>query len=301
MSICRPASAVRIFAPAKLNLFFEILARRADGYHEIETLMLPLNLGDVLEFRATAAGPLRLQCEWAYQAAHCQDAPFEPLPSDGRNLVVRALELLRVRAGVECGAELRLLKRVPAAAGLGGGSSDAAAALIVANQAWNLGWPLVRLAEVAAAVGSDVPFFLVRGPALCRGRGEAVEPLGRIGALTAVIVKPPDGLSTPAVYQACRPAVEPRLVTPLVSALRRGAWARCGRLLHNQLESAAAQLSPWPARLRSEFDRTDCLGHQLSGSGTSYFGLCRNPAQARTIAARLRARRLGQVFIAQSL
>lgn len=301
MHVHRSASAVRIFAPAKLNLFFEVLARREDGFHEIETLMVPVSLGDELEFSATTDRSITLDCRWAYLTAGSSDSTYELLPQNEKNLAVRAVELLRTRAGYRAGATMRLWKRIPSAAGLGGGSSDAAAALVAANLAWNLNWSRPQLSAVAAEIGSDVPFFLADGAAVCRGRGEQVERLGRLPRMAVVIVKPPEGLSTPAVYRACQPSVQPRRVQPLIEALMGGQNSLGGRLLHNQLEPAAAQLSAWPNRLQKEFARLDCLGQQLSGSGTSYFGVCRNSAHARHVAARLSARNLGHVFKVHTL
>ena len=137
------------------------------------------------------------------------------MPEGPDNLVVRAVELVRRRAGVRRGAKLLLVKRIPAAAGLGGGSSDAAAALVAANEGWRLGRSRDELADWAAELGSDVPFFLAGGPAICRGRGERVEPVAGLGALDFVVVRPPEGLSTAAVYG----------VVPAGS----GAANRCGR------------------------------------------------------------------------
>ena len=124
-----------------------------------------------------------------------------PIPTGSDNLVVRALELLRERSGCEFGARVELAKRIPAAAGLGGGSSDAAAALRLANRGWKIHWSNDRLTEVAAEIGSDVPFFLEQGAAICRGRGERVERLPPIAPLHFVMVKPPVGLDTGEVYR----------------------------------------------------------------------------------------------------
>jgi 4-diphosphocytidyl-2-C-methyl-D-erythritol kinase len=181
---------------------------------------------------------------------------------------------------------------------LGGGSSDAAAALVAANVAWNLNWPRERLAKLAAELGSDVPFFLYSAPAVCRGRGELIEPVRRFGKLHVVVVRPPAGLSTAAVYRACRPSVAPQAVEPLLEALWRGDVRRLSRLMHNALAPAARGLSPWIDRLAGEFSRMECLGSQMSGSGSSYFGICRSAGHAQAVARRLRARRLGRVFTA---
>jgi 4-diphosphocytidyl-2-C-methyl-D-erythritol kinase len=209
---------------------------------------------------------------------------------------LRAVELARRRSGVRRGAKLRLVKRIPAAAGLGGGSSDAAAALVAANEGWQLGRAPEELAEWAAELGSDVPFFLAGGPALCRGRGEQVTPVAGLGLLHFVVVRPPAGLSTAAVYGICRPAPELRRAAPLVEALRHRDWQQVTRHVFNRLQPAAEALSPWVKRLEQEFAQLDLLGYGMSGSGTSYFGLCRHARQARRSARRLEARGLGSVF-----
>src|SRR5205823_2480704 len=124
------------------------------------------------------------------------EAALGELPQEADNLVTRAMQMLRSQAHVAAGARVQLLKRIPSAAGLGGGSSDAAAALVAANAGWELNWPQAELAALAARLGSDVPFFLGHGPALCRGRGEQIEPVGGLGCLHFVLVRPPAGLST---------------------------------------------------------------------------------------------------------
>ncbi len=299
MLIHRMAVGLAVHAPAKLNLFFEVLGKRSDGYHEIETLMVPIGWYDTLVFREDPSG--RVELEWRRApATRGPDADrLGEVPEGRENLVVRAVELLRQRAGVTSGASLRLVKRIPAAAGLGGGSSDAAAALVAANRGWGLNWPRPALAPLAAELGSDVPFFLADGPAICRGRGERVEPVVGIGALWFVVVRPPVGLSTASVYRACRPVERPYTIGPLLSALGRGDLAAAGRLMVNRLEPAAATLSPWIERLREELARQDVLGRQMSGSGTCCFALCRHARDARRVARRLRANGVGTVLAVQ--
>jgi 4-diphosphocytidyl-2-C-methyl-D-erythritol kinase len=319
MHFHRSAAGLVVQAPAKLNLFFEVLAKRADGYHEIETLVYPIDLYDTLFFTDDPGGQIRLSCElgrgsWGPCATAAEkgdrhllpERPFGcfaqkvpvpfflgEVPTGPENLVVRAVELLRRRAGVARGATMRLVKRIPSAAGLGGGSRDAAAALRAANLAWNLGWPDPRLAEIGAELGSDVPLFFAAGPAVCRGRGEKVAAVAGLGALSFVVVRPPAGLSTAAVYGVCRRADRPQPLEPLVQALARGDLAAAGRLLFNRLEEAACALSPWVRRLLGELAAVDCLGYGMTGSGTCCFGLCRHARHARRTAGRLQARGLG--------
>jgi 4-diphosphocytidyl-2-C-methyl-D-erythritol kinase len=309
--IRRLSDGVQILAPAKLNLFFEVLARRSDGFHEVETLMAPLDIYDTIVIRDASPRatqpPVAIDCAWVagyripHPGKHLADAGvagLEELPKDIENIAVRAIDLLRQRASVDKGARVRLTKRIPSAAGLGGGSSDAAAALVGANLVWGLDWSSQRLGAVAAELGSDVPYFLYSGPAVCRGRGEQIEPVARFGRFHVVVVRPPAGLSTASVYKVCRPSASPRKVEELLSALRRGDVRRLGGRLHNALQPAAHVLSPWIGRLAGEFARMDCLASQMSGSGTSYFGICRNAGHALAVARRLRSRQLGYVFTA---
>ena len=308
MRIHRSAVEIVIHTPAKLNLFFEVLGKRSDGYHEIESLMCPIGWYDSLCFEGTASEELELECRSGSMAGHRRPASgcpgdgsgFEDVPRDGRNLVLRAVDLVRRRTGTKQGARLRLMKRIPTAAGLGGGSSDAAAALVAANVGWKLGLSLPDLAALAAELGSDVPFFLNCGPAVCRGRGERIEPTPGLGLLNFVVVRPPEGLATAAVYGVCRPAAAPRPLQPLLDALRQGNVREAGCLLFNRLQAAAEQLSPWIARLSEVLAAEECLGHGMSGSGTAYYGLFPTALQARRVARRLLARRMGCVVAVQS-
>jgi len=298
MQIHRDAVEIVIQAPAKLNLFFEVLGKRSDGYHEIETLMCPIGWYDTLCFREAPSEELDLECQWGSFASG--GSGFEEVPRDGKNLVLRAVDLIRRRTGTQRGARLRLIKRIPTAAGLGGGSSDAAAALAAANLGWELGLSRPELAGLAAELGSDVPFFLDRGAAVCRGRGERIDPAQGLGLMHFVVVRPPEGLATTAVYAACRPDASPRPLQPLLDALRQGNVRRAGCLLFNRLQAAAEQLSPWIARVGQILAGEDCLGHGMSGSGTACYGLFRSALQARRVARRLLARGVGCVMAVRS-
>jgi 4-diphosphocytidyl-2-C-methyl-D-erythritol kinase len=301
-------AAIIIETPAKLNLFLELLAKRPDGFHEIETLMTAINIYDRLYVTSLSEGQTQLTCRWAsgmeaLSASRIRNdtaTTLDALPMGSDNIVWKAVERLRQRAGIAAGIAIHLVKRIPAAAGLGGASSDAAAVLVAANRLWRLGWSREQLSEVAADIGSDVPFFLARreagvGMAVCRGRGERIEPLTGMPQLHFVVVRPPAGLSTPKVYQRCKVPSKPASVEPLITSLRRGDYLS-GQLLVNRLQPPAEELSPWISRLSALFAKTDCLGHQMSGSGSSYFGICRNARQARCLASRIRAAGLGLTF-----
>jgi 4-diphosphocytidyl-2-C-methyl-D-erythritol kinase len=299
-------------APAKLNLFLELLGRRDDGFHELETLMVPIRLADSVSFLPVRSashgttGPIQLNILTCWPVRSRSE--MAPIPTGSDNLVVRALELLRQRSGCDLGARVALAKRIPAAAGLGGGSSDAATALRLANRGWGIHWSNDRLAEVAAEIGSDVPFFLEKGAAICRGRGERVERLPTIAPLHFVMVKPPVGLNTGEVYRTHAAATDGqgdaaashRRLTELLSWLMSGRSRDLGQWMQNRLQKAASSLSPWVDKVRMVFAQLDFAGHQLSGSGSAYFGVCRHAQHARRLAAILRTRQLGLVYATRS-
>lgn len=304
MILSSVADRVIAQAPAKLNLFLELLDRRKDGYHELETLMVTVNIFDTIVFTTTVKDHVQLTCSTstggrAFGVATGAGASVSgDVPVNENNLVTRAVTQLRDAGGVSAGARVRLIKRIPSAAGFGGASSDAASALLAANEGWQLCWSREELAGIAADLGSDVPFFLGQGAAICRGRGELIEPLSMPSGLHVVVVRPPEGLSTALVYQRCSTASPSVSVHPLVTALRQGDSGSLGRHLLNRLEPAAESLTPWIARLRRAFNHLDCLGHQMTGSGTGYFGICRHARHAQRVAARLRAEKFGYVRVA---
>jgi len=281
---------IALDAPAKLNLSLAVLARRPDGYHDIESLMVGVTLGDTLAIRARDERGVKLTVHYGPVLAGTPLARDVPVGQE--NLAVRAAETLADAAGVDRGLEITLVKRVPAGAGLGGGSSDAAAVLRGAAAAWGLDWSRERLAAIGATIGSDVPFFLGDGPAIARGRGERLEPVAGIPPLPAVIACPGTGLSTAAVYGACTPVAShrgaaARLADALVSGGLRGALP----LLVNSLEEPARRLCPDVDRLLAALAHAGAVGPRLTGSGSACFALARTAPEARGIAARLAAAR----------
>src|SRR4051812_8102190 len=218
--IVRPfVDGVEVLAPAKLNLFLEILGRRPDGCHEVESLMVAVDLFDRLTFADDPSGHLTLGCD-------------EPgLPTGPENLVVRAAERLRAASGTRRGARMTLEKAIPAQAGLAGGSSGGAATLVALDRLWELQTPPDRLDALAGEIGSDVAFFLHAPAGACRGRGERVEPLALPWAYHFVLVCPPIGLSTAEVYRHLTPPDRPRPIGPVLEALAGGDPAVLGRSL----------------------------------------------------------------------
>jgi 4-diphosphocytidyl-2-C-methyl-D-erythritol kinase len=288
-------------APAKVNLFLEILAKRNDGFHELETLMVSVDLYDTLVFMEGQSERVTLRCVDAGSQEGTDFAGEKSFPGGRDNLVVQAARLLREYTGVKNGVRIDLVKRIPVAAGLAGGSSDAAATLMALSRLWNLRLSAVELEQLALQLGSDVGFFLSPSvAAICRGRGEKIEPLCLSDQLHFVIARPPTGLSTAVVFRNCSIPDTPRQVEPLAAALRQGNLGRAVSHLHNGLQLPAEKLNPDVQRLRSIFSQQPVLGHLMSGSGTSYFGLCANRRQAIQVAARLRLQHVGRVFVAQS-
>jgi len=222
---------------AKLNLSLAVLERRPDGFHAIESLIVPIDLADTLAVHAGGDPGIRLtiRCEGPRAAALASD-----VPTDARNLVVRAAAAVASEAGIEPALDIELIKTIPSQAGLGGGSSNAAAMLRAAVDIWNLDWPRDRIAEIAAKLGSDVPWFLEGASAVVAGRGEKIFPVTTIPSLFAVVACPSTGLSTAAVYKTCSP--DPGRAgeaMQLATSLARGDLASALPLMTNALEPAA--------------------------------------------------------------
>lgn len=294
---------LRADCPAKLNLFLEILGKRPDGFHEVETVMVTVGLYDTLVFKEEQSGHVRLQCFDAGRRSPADQSsePEDPIPVDARNLVVRAANLLKERMGIARGVSIELHKRIPAAAGLAGGSSDAAAALASLNRLWDLKLSRTDLQTLAAELGSDIPFFLAESPlAICRGRGELMTPLEPAFRSWTVIVRPPIGLSTAEVFRHCKPATQPVSAENLLEGLKNGSREIVAQNLHNSLQKTAARLCPLLTRLAQSFESVIPGAHQMSGSGTAWFGLCRNRLQARQAAGRLNALGVGRVYVVQA-
>ncbi len=272
-----------ISCPAKLNLFLEVGSRRGDGYHELTTVMAPIRLADRLSLRSRSDGQIHLEvrCGTGMSCAG--------LPTESENLVYRILEHFRLATGCRAGADVILEKQVPLQAGLGGASSDAAAALKLAKRVWGVECSGEKLSSLAAELGSDIPFFLADGWAVCRGRGELVTKLSRGLAGGVVLVQPPVGFSTAEIYRLHVPSSEICSAAALIGAVEAGNWGQTARLLFNRLESAARRVSPWVERISQEFERSPAVGHQMTGSGSCYFGMFPNVPVARRSARRLKA------------
>ncbi|MBA2241527.1 MAG: 4-(cytidine 5'-diphospho)-2-C-methyl-D-erythritol kinase [Chthoniobacterales bacterium] len=256
-------------APAKINLSFRILGRRADGFHDIDTLMAPISLHDSLTItRLKDAGKIDFVCT------------DSSLPGGDENLAVRAARLFLGITRSRAGVRIALEKNIPHGAGLGGGSSDAATVLLGLNQLLAAEWSEIRLAEVAAEIGSDVPFFIYQSAARCRGRGDIVTPIKLPKTVSLLLLKPLFGVPTPWAYQRWKESKK-------LPEIRYQAQEFSGLDLVNDLE-------------RSVFEKFIFMGHLkmwllaqpearaaiMSGSGSTLIAILRDGADAETLARR---------------
>ena len=277
-----PTAQLKVFSPAKINLCLRILGKRPDGYHELESVMLPLAFGDQITLQLRKNG-LTLEC----------DNPS--LPTDDSNLALRAAKALAQTSELENGAKIVLKKRTPVAAGLGGGSSNAASVLVGLNRLWNLDVPSERLHEVAAHLGSDINFFVTGGAALCRGRGEKIEPIPCKFTGVILLVNPGFGISTKWAYEnwakasaVSRLTVNPPKVSLLLRALAEDDMAGVSHGLFNSLEAPSIRKFPVLGLLKNALRDGGAAGAAMSGSGATVFGLFTSAKVAERSARQLR-------------
>jgi 4-diphosphocytidyl-2-C-methyl-D-erythritol kinase len=284
---------LRVAAPAKINFGLRIVGRRPDGYHLLESLFLPLDLADTLDLELAPAADARV----TLVVEPGDDALSGRVAAGESNLAVRAARAFLERTGLAVAVALRLEKRVPVAAGLGGGSSDAGAVLAALARSFPGTVGAEALRELAVGLGADVPFFLDPRPALVSGVGERVEPLGRWPALALLLVNPGLPLATAEVYRAAD-ALNAALTPPAAASTLRAQLevaeaAQANRaealasLLRNDLEPAAVRLCPPVARLRERLRDLGATAVGMSGSGATVFGVFRDPGEARAAHGRL--------------
>ncbi|MFM7868961.1 MAG: 4-(cytidine 5'-diphospho)-2-C-methyl-D-erythritol kinase [Planctomycetaceae bacterium] len=274
----RPDFAGRVVlqSASKLNIFLEVLGRRGDGFHELDTVMVRTQFCDTLTLIPNGSGVVTLRLSDATPAA-LRDA----VPLDGRNLIVRAAEELRGLGNSGCGAEIVLHKVIPPESGLGGGSGNAAAALLGCRRIWNLAVSDERLHEIAGRLGSDINFLLSGArAAICRGRGELVEPLAFPGKLHFVAVRPARGNSTPEVFRRTAAGQNPRTSEQIASCLQGGRTELLESCIFNRLTDAAAGLNAEMAELQARFQHAVRKPVFMSGSGSTLFVVCRSAQEA---------------------
>ena len=270
-------------SPCKVNLLLNILGQRADGFHELETVMQPVALCDELSFEKSNGG-ISLTCS-------------EPtLPVDASNLVCRAAAAFFQRGKISGGVKMHLEKKIPMAAGLGGGSGNAATTLLALNELFAGPLDETQLHEAAAALGSDVPFFLQTRPALATGRGEMVQPLKNFAALEGcafLLVHPGFGIATAWAYRelARFPAAfhgERGRANKLIELLNSGDLRKAAREFYNSLEAPALEKYPWLAVLQDFLRENGAAVALMSGSGSTTFAITRDLCSAQELEERVR-------------
>ena len=258
-------------APAKINLTLDVLHKRPDNYHEVEMIMTTVDLADRIGLKKTDHG------------IHIESAD-RFVPNDSRNLAYQAAKLIKDTYNIKSGVIIKLDKQIPVAAGLAGGSSDAAATLKGLNKLWNLNIPLDELAELGTKIGSDVAFCVYGGTALAKGRGEIIQQLPSPPNCWVILAKPTIGVSTAEVYGAfdVNKAEHPN-TQQMIKAIENKDYAAVCANLGNALESVTLSLYPEVAQIKEQMKKFGADAVLMSGSGPTVFGLVQQEARVSRI------------------
>ncbi len=262
-----------IKAPAKINLSLDVLYKRPDGYHEVKMVMTTIDLADRIELVALPEeDAIRIVSQNRF------------VPDDCRNLAYQAAKLLKETFSIRQGVAISITKHIPVAAGLAGGSSDAAATLRGLNKLWQLGLTLDELAELGAKIGSDVAFCVYGGTALATGRGEVITPIASPPPCWVVLAKPPIGVSTAEVYRNLElERVSHPDVDAMVRAIERQDYAAICRLVGNVLEEVTLKKYPEVAHIKEQMKRFGADAVLMSGSGPTVFGLIEHDSRMQRV------------------
>jgi 4-diphosphocytidyl-2-C-methyl-D-erythritol kinase len=284
-----PFSAITVLAPAKINLILRILDRRADGFHNLWSLMQTVGLEDEVAIQLSRNHfDIKLQCD------------SRSLSTDQTNLVYRAAAAVLQRSERKVGLEIALTKRIPMGAGLGGGSSDAAATIVGLNRLLNLEWAATDMAQVGQALGSDVPFFFFAPSATVAGRGEQVNPIRITGSRWVVLVNPGFAVETKWAYQqlsSTRSSVQPLSEShAVVGRERLLSWEQVLGLTENDFEIPVFKAHPVLREIKQKLLSQGAEAALLSGSGATVFGIFRDEAGAQQARARFQAESQLKVF-----
>lgn len=287
---------MKIRAPAKINLSLRIVGRRTDGYHLIDTIIVPVSLYDGLNLRRVRRKAGR-QAPGALITFRCDDPA---VPQDETNLVFRAAELIMKNVRNAAPVQIRLKKNIPVGAGLGGGSSDAAATLVGLNRLYKLGFSTRRLEKMALTLGADVPFFIRGKPARARGIGEKLRRLTDLPRIWAVIVYPGFPVSTAWVYRRLGEKLTKSSVNTSIATSPKS-FDELTRRLDNDLEDVTLRGYPKIASLKRKLLRGGAPGVLMSGSGSSVFGIFPTRKAALNLFRRLRQEERAQAFLVHVL
>lgn len=281
---------IKIEGNAKINLTLDILGKRPDGYHEVAMVMQSIGLHDTIEMEKSAAGiALTINVPW--------------LRADEKNLAWRAAALMQQEYGLSGGVNMRLTKRIPVAAGLAGGSADAAAVLRGMNRLYELGLSDAKLCELGARLGSDIPFCLLGGTMLSTGRGEVLTRLSNLPETWVVLAKPRISVSTAWAYQNYdeQGAEQHPDNARIQQEIARGDRKAVAKLLCNVLESVTIKRYDVISRYKTMMLEQGAMASMMSGSGPTVFGLVGSRVQANKIADHLRASTKADVFITRTM
>ncbi len=266
---------LKVRVPAKINLWLEIIRKRDDGYHELSSLMLPVGIYDCLELESRKGSGISMEC----------DEPGVPL--DASNLAWRAAEAFLNKVGSKIGVAIRINKNIPVAAGLGGGSADAAAVLLALNRMHRDGLAMPQLECLGQKLGADVPFFLFQRPALATGIGEQLCPVDGLPDYPLVLIKPPLNVSTRWVYQSLK-------LTRGESRIRLRCFMdrpwQLHEVMENDLETVTLLAYPVLGRIKEWLLQKGAIGAVMSGSGPTVFGVFREKGEAEALEAQARRR-----------
>lgn len=259
-------------APAKINLSLDILGKRADGFHEVEMIMTTIDLSDRIELHPLEDNDIKVSLESRY------------VPNDERNLAFKAAKIIKETYNIKKGIHIKMVKNIPVSAGLGGGSSDAAAVLRGLNKLWSIGITTEKLADLGLEIGSDVPFCVVNSTALVKGRGEIIQKLPSPPPCWIVLAKPDLGVSTKTIFQK---VVVEKLTHPntneIIHALKDRDFSRLSNNLGNSLEDITLELYPEVRRLMDNMKQVGSSNVLMSGSGPTVYSLVEHEKKAQRI------------------
>ncbi|WP_100374378.1 4-(cytidine 5'-diphospho)-2-C-methyl-D-erythritol kinase [Bacillus sp. FJAT-45037] len=259
-------------APAKINLSLDAIRKREDGYHEVEMIMTTVDLADRIDLTSTEDGKINVEVSEGF------------VPSDQRNLAYQAAALLKEKYQVKQGVSIYITKRIPVAAGLAGGSSDAAATLKGLNTLWSLGLSMDELATLGAEIGSDVSFCVYGGTALATGRGEIIKHIDSPPPCWVILAKPPMGVSTADVYKRLKvDQIEHANTEKMIEAIKQQDFNAICANLHNVLETVTLDLHPDVRHIKEQMQRFGANGVLMSGSGPTVFGLVQKQSRLHRV------------------